>query len=157
MTDPQQHGLATVREQLQGQAIAAKALTKGKTGATLMGGDHAMPEPLPAGHHLTGYRIQQQHPVQAPMAMDIRQAAGHPATAGTSGQTDQSSAALMPGQQPVLPAALNCHYAIRQLNTPVPSTAISTDISPIRRQRPPSGNNQGSRPITSNATTQGWG
>ena len=81
ITDPQQHCLAAVRKQLDRQPITEEALTHGKTGATLMRCDHAMPKALPAGHRFSGHRIEQHHPVQPSMAMGIRQAAGHPATA----------------------------------------------------------------------------
>ena len=81
ITDPQQHCLAAVRKQLDRQPITEEALTHGKTGTTLVRCDHAMPKALPAGHRFSGHRIEQHHPVQPSMAMGIRQAAGHPATA----------------------------------------------------------------------------
>ena len=84
IANPQQHCLAAIRKQLHRQPITEEALTNGKTGAPLMRCHHAMTKALPTGHRLSSHRIQEHHPVQPLMAMDIRQAAGHPTTAGIS-------------------------------------------------------------------------
>ena len=84
ITNPQQHGVAAVRKQLHRQPITEEALTNGKTGTSLMRCHHAMPQPLPTSHRLSSHRLHEHHPVQPVMAMDIRQAAGHPTTAGIS-------------------------------------------------------------------------
>ena len=84
ITNPQQHGVAAVRKQLHRQPITEEALTNGKTGTSLMRCHHAMPQTMPTGHRLSGDRIQQHHQITSLMAMDIRQAAGHSATAGIS-------------------------------------------------------------------------
>ena len=85
----------------------------------LLGSLNAVGQRLPAGQHVCGHRIQNQHPVQTGVAVHSGELLGHPATARIAMGAHQSGTPTMASQQPVTIKPLHRHQTIAQLHEAV--------------------------------------